>query len=173
MKKLILNIAISIDGYIASEEGTYDWIVGDGDASLNTGTPYDFNAFIESVDTVVMGRKAFDDCPMEMFKNHKIIVATTHEIEDYDNVTFVNGDICEILKEEQQLPGKDIYLFGGGVLLKPLIENNLIDEYILGIIPTILGKGRKLFVGHNEEIKLHLETYHLEDGTFILHYTKR
>lgn len=164
---------MSLDGYIASEAGTYDWIVGDGDKALNTEQKFDFNEFLSGVDTVVMGRKAFDDCPVDIFKSHNIIVATTQRREDHDNVRYVSGDLVGILNKEKQLEGKDIYLFGGGVLVEPLITANVIDEYIIGLIPTILGKGRPLFMSEHEEIKLHLHTYNTEEGQVILHYTKR
>ena len=173
MRKIIMNLAMSLDGYIASEAGTFDWIVGDGDNTLNTEKSFDFEKFLSSVDTVVMGRKAFEDCPLEMFSNHKILVATSQSKESYDNVKFINGDLANCLKDEQQKPGKDIYLFGGGGLIDPLIKADVIDEYIVGIVPVILGKGRQLFYDNNPTIKLHLEDYTISDGIMIMTYTKR
>lgn len=55
-KKIILNLAISIDGYIASEDGGFEWIVGDGDKSLDTEKKWDFNGFLDTIDVVVMGK---------------------------------------------------------------------------------------------------------------------
>ncbi len=173
MKKIILNLAMSLDGYIASESGTYDWIVGDGNDTLNTEKAFDFEAFLNSVDTVVIGRKAFDDCPLEMFSNHRILVATSQNKENYDNIEFIHGDLVSLLREEQQKAGKDIYLFGGGGLVDPLIKSDIIDEYIIGIIPTILGKGRKLFHENNPTIKLCLKDYATSEGMMIMTYTKR
>lgn len=57
-RKIILNLAISLDGYIASEDGGYDWIVGHGDNTLNTENKFDFDKFLEGIDIVVMGKIA-------------------------------------------------------------------------------------------------------------------
>ena len=55
-RKIILNLAMSIDGYIANEDGGFDWIVGDGDESLDTQNKWNYEKFLEGIDTVVMGR---------------------------------------------------------------------------------------------------------------------
>ena len=58
--KIILNLAISLDGYISDENGGYDWIVGDGNSELNTENKSDFAKFLEGIDVVVMGRNCYD-----------------------------------------------------------------------------------------------------------------
>ncbi|WP_195938278.1 dihydrofolate reductase family protein [Romboutsia sp. 1001713B170131_170501_G6] len=172
-RKIILNLAISIDGYIASEDGGFDWIVGDGDNSLNSEKKLDFNEFLREVDTVVMGKKCYDQNFHNDYKNKKVYVATSKELEDYENVHFINGDICKVIEEERKKEGKNIFLFGGGKLVDNFIKANIIDEYIIGIIPTILGKGRPLFLGDNPKIDLHLDEYILDNGIVILRYSKR
>lgn len=172
-RKIILNLAISIDGYIASEDGGFDWIVGDGDNSLNSEKKLDFNEFLREVDTVVMGKKCYDQNFHNDYKNKKVYVATYKELEDYENVHFINGDICKVIEEERKKEGKNIFLFGGGKLVDNFIKANIIDEYIIGIIPTILGKGRPLFLGNNPKIDLHLDEYILDNGIVILRYSKR
>ena len=69
--------------------------------------------------------------------------------------------------------GKNIFLFGGGVLVDHFLKADIIDEYIIGIIPTILGKGRPLFLGNNPKIDLSLQYYTVEDGIVIMKYSKR
>ncbi|GAA0730451.1 dihydrofolate reductase family protein [Clostridium malenominatum] len=172
-RKIILNLAISLDGYIASEDGGYDWIVGDGDDKLNTKDKFSFDKFLEGIDIVVMGKKCYDQNMHNDYKNKKVYVATTQKIQNQDNLHFISGDICKIIQEEKEKEGKDIYLFGGGGLIDSFIKANIIDEYIIGIIPIILGKGRPLFLENNPTIKLHLEEYFLENGITILKYTKR
>ena len=140
-RKIILNLAMSIDGYIADEDGGFDWIVGDGDSSLNTNNKWDFNKFLENIDVVVMGKKCYDSNFHNDYKNKKVYVATSKELEDYDNIHFINGDIVKVIEEERQKEGKDIYLFGGGIVIDNFIKADVIDEYIIGVIPTILGKG--------------------------------
>lgn len=172
-RKIILNLAISIDGYIASEDGGFDWIVGDGDNSLNSENKFDLDEFLSEIDTVVMGKKCYDQNFHNDYKNKKVYVATTKELEDYENVHFINGDICNVIEEERKKEGKNIFLFGGGKLVDNFIKANIIDEYIIGIIPTILGKGRPLFLDNNPKIDLHLDEYILDNGIVILRYSKR
>ncbi|SHH66383.1 dihydrofolate reductase family protein [Clostridium intestinale] len=171
-RKIILNLAISLDGFIASEDGTYEWIVGDGDHKLNTGK-HDFNKFLKGVDTVVMGKNCYDQNMHLEYKNKKVFIATSQKLQDKENIHFINGDICKVILEEKKKEGKDIYLFGGGVLVDHFIKADIIDEYIIGIIPIILGKGRPLFLQNNPTIKLHLDEYLIEDGITILKYSKR
>lgn len=172
-RKIILNLAISIDGYIASEDGGYDWIVGDGDSKLDTEKKWDFGEFLENIDVVVMGKKCYDQNFHKDYENKKVYVATSEKLEDYDNVHFINGDIVKVIEEERKNEGKDIFLFGGGSLVDNFIKSDVIDEYIVGIIPTILGKGRPLFLGNNPKIDLHLEEYLTDNGVVILRYSKR
>lgn len=172
-RKIILNLAMSIDGYIADEDGGFDWIVGDGDSSLNTNNKWDFNKFLENIDVVVMGKKCYDSNFHNDYKNKKVYVATSKELEDYDNIHFINGDIVKVIEEERQKEGKDIYLFGGGIVIDDFIKADVIDEYIIGVIPTILGKGIPLFPGNNPKIDLHLDEYFVEDGVMIMRYSKR
>lgn len=172
-RKIILNLAISIDGYIASEDGGYDWIVGDGDTKLDTERKWDYSKFLEDIDIVVMGKNCYDQNFYSDFKDKKVYVATSKELEDHDNIHFINGDICKVIEEERKKVGKDIFLFGGGILIDKFIKDNIIDEYIIGIIPTILGKGRPLFLGNNPKINLHLDEYITDQGVMILRYSKR
>lgn len=172
-RKIILNLAISIDGYIACEDGSFDWIVGDDDDTLDTDEKWDFPGFLNTVDTVVMGKKCYEQKFHNDFKDKTVYVATTQNLEDNDNVHFINGDIVNVILKEREKEGKDIFLFGGGVLVDHFIKADIIDEYIIGIIPTILGKGRKLFLENNPKIDLHLEEYIVDKGITILKYSKR
>ena len=170
--KIILNLAISLDGYIAAENGDFDWIVGDGDNSLNTDETLDFEKFMNTIDIVVMGSQCFRQGFVKDFATKKILVATREEKKTDGNIEFIRGDIASILELEKQ-KGKNIYLFGGGILIDPLIKANVIDEYIIGIIPTILGTGKRLFLDNNPNLLLHLDKYTIEDGIPILYYSKR
>lgn len=172
-RKLVLHLAVSLDGYIASEDGSYDWIVGDGDAALNTENKLNFDKFLEDVDIVVMGKNCYDQNMHNEYKNKKVYVATSQKLENQDNLHFISGDIVKIIQEEKEKEGKDIFLFGGGKLIDSFVKADIIDEYIIGIVPIILGKGRPLFLGDNPTIKLHLYEYVIEEGITILKYAKR
>lgn len=172
-RKIILNLAISIDGYIASEDGGFDWIVGDGDDKLDTEKKWDYDEFLNGVDVVVMGKNCYDQNFHNDFNNKKVYVATSQELQDHDNIHFINGNICKVIEEEREKEGKNIFLFGGGGLVDNFIKADIIDEYVIGIIPTILGKGRPLFLGNNPKIDLHLAQYSMDNGIAILRYSKR
>jgi len=176
-RKIILNLAISLDGFIADENGGFDWIKGDGDISHDTKQNFNFSEFANTVDTLFMGRKAYEDCPSETlkeFSSKTIYVATTRKLNSkYDNVKFVNKNILDQVLELKETKGKDIWIWGGGVLADQFIKANVIDEYIIGIIPIILGKGVPLFLENNPLIKLHLCESTIQEGIVILRYDKR
>lgn len=175
-RKIILNLAISLDGYICDEDGGFDWIGGHGDMRQNTEKQFDFSAFTASCDTIVMGRKAYDDCGIdyiEDYENKRFLVATTDARENLANVEFVQGDIVAMVTALKNKAGKDIWLFGGAGLTDQFLKADVIDEYIIGIIPTIRGNGRKLFSQDNPTIKLHLDECSVTDGVAMLTYTKR
>lgn len=157
-RKIILNLAMSLDWYIADENWLFDWILGDWDKTQDTEAKMDFNGFMETVDTLVMWRKAYDDCPketMDTFKDKKIYVATHSEIEDIpENVTCIKWDISKQILEEQKQEWKNIYLWWGAVVADDFIKSDVIDEYIIGIVPTILGKWRPLFFLKNFLVKV-------------------
>lgn len=111
--KIILNLAMSLDGYIADENGGFQWIVGDGCNKLDTKTKWDYSEFLKNIDVVVMGKNCFNQKFHNDFKEKEIYIATSKTMTNYDNIHFINGDICKniiTLKYE----GKNIFLFGGG-----------------------------------------------------------
>lgn len=172
-RKIILNLAMSIDGFIADENGGYDWIVGDGNTQLDTKKKWDFNQFLKNVDVVVAGRNCYDQNILGDYKDKKVLIATSKEMKDHDNFQFIKNDIVHVVLEERKLPGKDIYLFGGGKLVDHFLKADVVDEFVIGIIPTILGKGISLFHNNGQEIKWKLEEYIFENGIAILKYSKR
>jgi len=172
-RKIILSLAMSIDGFIADLDGGFDWISGDGNTTLNTKNQWDYAAFLENIDIVIMGKNCYDQKMHEDFKDKKVFVATSKAITDYDNIHFISGDICKPILKERQLKGKDIFLFGGGLTIDSFIAADLIDEYIIGIVPIILGQGRPLFAENNPTIKLKLDTYAIGNGVVVLYYSKR
>jgi len=176
-RKIILNLAMSLDGFIADKDGGFDWIAGDGDKALDTDDKFNFEGFLKSVDAIVMGRKAFEDCPpegMEMYKDQKILVATSKGLQtELKNVEFTQEDIVKKVLALKEQEGKDIWIFGGGQLADAFVKADIIDEYIIGIIPMILGSGRSLFLDNNPSMKLHLDECTSQEGIIILRYSKR
>ena len=72
-RKIIMNLAMSIDGFIADENGGFDWIVGDGNNRLNTEKQWDYNKFLDRIDTVVMGKNCYDQKFYEEFKEKTVL----------------------------------------------------------------------------------------------------
>ncbi|HAX73813.1 MAG TPA: riboflavin biosynthesis protein RibD [Firmicutes bacterium] len=170
--KIILNLAISLDGFIADEKGGFDWIVGDGKKELNTETKWDYAKFLEDIDVVVMGKNCYDQGFHKDFTEKVVYIATSKSLEDFENYHFMNGDIVKTV-EDLKTTGKNIFLFGGGSVIDPFIKANVIDEYVIGIIPTILGSGRPLFLENNPKIDLTLDYYAVEEGVVVMKYSKR
>lgn len=170
--KIIMNLAISIDGYIADENGGFDWIVGPGDTAIDTAERSEFTEFLAGIDIVVMGKNCYEQGFAKDYPTKTIYVATSEKKEDEGNIHFISGDIVNKFEKEKN-SGKNIFLFGGGGLIDHFVKANAIDEYIVGIIPTILGKGRPLFLGNKPTIQLHLDKYTISDGVAVFHYSKR
>ena len=88
MRKIIMNLAMSLDGFIANEDGSYEWIKGYEDSSLNTDNEYNYETLLEKIDIVVMGKKCYEQDMHLEFKNQTVYVATHSTINDYDNIKF-------------------------------------------------------------------------------------
>lgn len=172
-KQLILSLAMSLDGFIADDEGGYDWIHGDGQHHLDTTLRWDYDAFLQGIDTVIMGRACYDQKMHLDFAGKQVLVATSHPPLKADDVRFITGDLCGTVRAEKAKQGKDIFLFGGGKAAAPLIEADLVDRYIIGIIPVLLGYGRPLFYPRPASAPLTLDRYMIEEGVVVLDYLRR
>lgn len=172
MRKIILNLAMSIDGYIADLEGGYAWIQGDGENLVSTEKRWDFPKFLEDIDTVVMGKSCYEQGMHSDFTDKKVIVVTHHKQEDEGNIVFCDSDPVAYIKALKTAEGKAIYIFGGGKVADPFIRQDCIDEYIIGIIPILLGTGIPLFYPKEQSIKLVLTDYSIEDGIMVNYYKR-
>jgi dihydrofolate reductase len=165
MRKIILFIASSIDGYIARENGDIDWL------PENATSGYD--EFIESIDTVIMGKKTYDqvlsfgDYP---YKDKKSFVFSRNNPSKDENVEFVS-DADKLVKEILSNSGTNVWLIGGAEIISIFLNLDFIDEIILSVIPVVLGKGIPLFQNVEKEIKFELIKTTDYDGLVELHYT--
>lgn len=160
MKKIILYIAVSLDGYIADNQGSVEWIKGHDDTVELEDT---FSPFFSSVNTVVMGRKTFDQivtslsCGQWPYTGTTTYVLTHHsETNDTEQIRFKNMDVCQLVEELRQGVGKNIWICGGAEIAGRLIWKNMIDTYHLAVIPVILGSGVRLFGSSAPKIRLTL-----------------
>ncbi len=152
MRKIILYIATSLDNYIARENGDIDWLFSDDD--------YGYSDFIENVDTVLMGRKTYQQVlsfgayPYEGLQGY--VYTRQLPVKD-DNVEYISGDAIRHAQALKQQPGQNIWLVGGAVLIKEFFDRNLIDEVILSVHPILLSRGIRLFHAMNKEVNLTLK----------------
>ncbi|MDQ6786222.1 MAG: dihydrofolate reductase family protein [Acidobacteriota bacterium] len=159
MRKIILALAVSLDGYIARENGAVNWLKTE-DLTEAAG---ESSKFFKSVDTIFLGRKTYEKGlemtggDMKMYGDVKLYVFTrTTQTSEHENLQFVSENAEEFVKDLKRQSGKNIWLMGGGDLAKTFFEENLIDEIILGIQPTILGFGIPLFLPRDKQIDLEL-----------------
>lgn len=173
-RELIVNLALSLDGYVAREDGSYDWIQAPADSVPNTPLQFDNAAFFESCNTVVMGHKSFLELGLEDIpgaKEKQFLVARRGPEEKKGNVHFT-PDLVASVKELLAEEGGPIWLFGGAQIADSLIAEDLVSEYILGVVPVILGKGRRLFDQTLPEIPLKLVESTVTDGIAMLRYRR-
>jgi dihydrofolate reductase len=149
MREILLNVAITLDGFIAGPNGEYDWCFAADD--------YGMTEFLQSVDTILMGRKSFEIALEygELYpKKEVIVLSTTMQRSPFPNVEIVKGNIPDFVKSLTLQEGKNIWLYGGAVITAVLLENNLIDEFHLSVHPIILGNGIPLFKNTKRSLKL-------------------
>jgi dihydrofolate reductase len=167
-KKIKCTCAISLDGYIADENGGYNWISGDGNPANDTIKKWDFQAFLKDIDVVVMGRNCYDLKMHEDFSDKSVIVISSRDIDDKQVIAMKDNITSRLLEISKT---KSIYIFGGGIIISQL--KDIIDEYAIGIIPIILGKGIPLFHPDENRVKLNLKEIMCEDGIVVLNYTRK
>ena len=137
-RQLVYQVAASLDGYIADPDGGYDWIVQDPDI--------DFGALFARFDTAVMGRRSFElvlrqHADGRMPGMDVIVFSRTLRPEDYPEVTINDDDPARVLGGVKGRPGKDIWLWGGGVLFRSLLAVEQVDVVEIAVIPVLLGGG--------------------------------
>ena len=169
MRKVKLFIASSLDCYIAREDGGIDWLFTDDD--------YGYTKFYDSVDTIIVGRKsydqslAFEEYP---YKGKKVYVFTRKKVRKNNNeqdVEYIDTNIQDFVTSLTQSIGKDIWLIGGGEIVSVLLNAGLVDEIILSIHPIILGTGIPLLRDIQKEVNLKLEnSLSFDSGLTQLYY---
>jgi dihydrofolate reductase len=168
MRRLRYSVAMSLDGYIASEDGSYDWITMD--------PAIDFSAYLAKFDTLLMGRGTWEIMQTpegrSMLDGMSVyVVSTTLDAEACPGVNVISADVEDVVASLKAEPGKDIWLFGGGVLFRSMLEAGLVDRVEVGVIPALLGSGIQLLPGSDVLTKLELhseETF--ASGIVLLKY---
>jgi len=164
MTKILVYIASSLDGYIAREDGSIDWLPESSESS--------YDSFYKSVDTVIMGKTTYDQVltfGKYPYKDKKSFVFTRTSKNNDDNVEFVS-DIEKFVKDGFPDAGENIWLVGGSKIIASFLKLGVVDEIITTIIPVLLGKGITLFQNIEDETKLELVKTERYGQLADLHY---
>jgi dihydrofolate reductase len=169
-RKLLLYIAASLDGYIATEDDSLEWLFnveGEGDNG--------YSEFLSTVDTILLGRRTYD-WVMNMekgnfpYKNQKCYVFSNSMQGKDENVEFVKEDVVDFTNKLKATEGGDIWIVGGSKLLGAFIKAKLVDEMIINIAPVLIGRGIPLFSQMDIELKYELKGIRRFNQFAELHY---
>lgn len=173
--KVVLYIAMSLDGYIADSDGGVDWLRGQTPGLKTQGS---YPAFYRQVDTVIMGYTTYRQIVTELspgawaYEGKPCYVFTHRKLPPAEGVTFVREDPAAFVRRLQRKGGV-IWICGGANLAQALIRDNTIDRYHITVIPTLLGKGIRLFEQGAPRLDLRLLSTQCFDGMVDLVYERR
>lgn len=165
MRKIILELAVTLDGFIEGLDGEIDWLVSDEEADFGDI----LNEILVDIDAIFYGRVSYElwgsylppeNASLKLKNAYNLLhskskyVFSTNVKNDDGNAIFINSDIEKNVIEILQQPGKNIWLYGGGKLITMFINLGLVDIYRLAVHPVILGNGKPLFKDIKERVKL-------------------
>lgn len=156
MRPLLLNLAVTLDGFIEGPNGEIDWCLTDQD--------YGMTAFLERCDALLMGRKSYEAMltydPSGMPGKQKYVFTRTLAGNKAET-EFLQGDLAQEVRRLKQLDGKAIWLYGGADVLQQCLKAGLVDELCISIHPVLLGSGIPLYstIPRTELVLLNNVTY--------------
>ena len=173
---LSLYIATSLDGYIAKPNDDLSFLK----LVEKEGEDYGYAQFISTIDTIILGRKTYDWVLKEIGASHydngerDVYVITRTEKPDVGKTRFYTGDLTELIRQLKSKEGKNIYCDGGAEIINELLKNDLIDEFIISVIPVLVGDGIRLFKDGRPEQQLELVNAKTFDtGLIQLRYRRK
>ncbi len=187
MRKLKLQVQMSLDGFIAGTKGEMDWMTWNWDDELNNYVI----ELTETIDCILLGRalaegfiphwtaKAANPKTAEVFDNKmtdtpKVVFSKTLEKVEWNATTLAKGDIVEEVNKLKLQEGKDLITYGGVGFITSLIEHNLIDEYHFFVNPVAIGDGMSFFKNLKKKLKLkHIHSKSFPCGIVVLCYHKQ
>jgi dihydrofolate reductase len=184
MRKIILDLAVTLDGYIEGPNGEIDWITSDA----QTDFADIIRDILVGIDTIFYGRVSYElwgnyrpdekagtklkEAYELLHSKKKYVFSTT--MADDDKATIIRSDVREKVLEILKEPGENIWLYGGGKLTTTFINLGLIDIYRLAVYPVILGSGKPLFENIETRTNLKLiDAKPADDGVLLLKYETR
>jgi dihydrofolate reductase len=185
MRKLKLQVQMSIDGFVAGPNGEMDWMVWSWDDKLKNYVA----ELTESIDTILLGRKMAGgfishwtnvitkpDAPdyaaaKKFVDTPKVVFSKTLGKSEWENTVIAKGDLVDEIKKLKNQSGKDIIVYGGASFNSALVKAGLIDDFHLFVNPVVLGKGMAIFKEINQKHNLRLEkSIPFECGITLLNY---
>ena len=173
MRKVILYIAMSLDGYIADKNGGVAWLSGDGSDPKNPGS---YPEFIDQVDTILLGYRTYSQIVTELspetwcYSGKQSYVITHKQLESTDEIIFTGEHPAALIEKLKHQDGRTIWVCGGADIAGQVMEAGLIDEYCINIIPTVLGDGIRLFKNTEAPVPLTLVSTRSYNGIVDLVY---
>jgi len=177
MRKIIVHIATSADGFIARKDGGIDWL----DRPAPKGVDYGLAAFYKSIDTILYGRKTYDVAVK--FVEDGIPIPNDERVRNYvfsrrrppkkilPGFEFVKEPIKKFVKRLRAQKGKDIWMMGGGGIIASFLDEGEIDEFVISVIPVFIGEGIPLIAPGRRTVPLKLlSTKKFSDGVVSLRY---
>lgn len=168
MRRRRYCVASSLDGFIAGPNGEYDWIRPDAGI--------DFAALHRQFDTLLMGRRTYEVARtrLDLLKNTAkriIVVSTTLKKSGQEQINILSNNLSDAIAALKSEPGKDIWLMGGGVLFRTLLDFGLVDTVEASVFPILLGAGTPLIpAGQRACLKLE-HSKELPSGILMLSYS--
>lgn len=166
---------MSLDGYLATKEDDLSWL----SVVEKEGEDYGYAAFNATIDTYIVGRKTYDVVLQltggifPQAETYDCYVITREKRVKENGVTFYNGDLESLIHSLKSKPGKDIYCDGGGQIVQLLLQKDLIDEFVISVIPILLGSGKRLFLGDTPRLNLKAQApKYFDTGLVQLHYIR-
>jgi dihydrofolate reductase len=151
--KISIYIAMSVDGFIAREDHSLDWL----DRVGGYDDDYGYRDFVNSIDALVIGRKTYDIATTvpDPYPGKRVIVLSNTLNALKEGMELYHGDLVELVSKLHDEGIKHIWV-DGGTTLSQFLQLQLVDAMILGIVPVILGRGISLFNRIEKEISLQL-----------------
>ena len=182
MRKLKLQVQMSVDGYIAGTNGEMDWMVWNWDDELKQYV----KDITEPVDCIILGRKLAQGFiphwasqirrpEVRALRNltvqTKVVFTKTLDKSEWDNTVLAKGDLVDEITKLKKQDGKDIIAYGGATFVSALIKQGLIDEFHLFINPTAIGNGMTIFKELDSKQNLTLvKSTSFDCGIVVLNY---
>ena len=176
MRKVILYIAMSLDGYIADKDGGVDWLSGHDTEGESEGS---YRGLCGGSYTVVRGWETYHQVVTELspdewvYEDLMTYVITHREETSTEKIRFVHKVPSDLIRNLKETKGKDIWICGGASIAGQLMQEDMIDRFYISVIPVLLGAGVRLFGELLEELELRLMETRSYNGIVELRYERR